>query len=344
MNVLFLCMDMEGLHGSFIHIMEYAEYFKSKGWNVTIGSVFIADVNRRLAEERGFKVCPLTKFPATEFDLVYALHLLLFPALVYKGLKYKKAISMSLSSFMEVEQLPPLQFLPQFDLIGAISREAVDESSRKYGLNPGIYTIIPNCIPLSFLSKSAQKQSWNKQIRKICVVTNHNVKELIALPEFVDFDIDYFGSKFNTARLITPELLLNYDAIITIGKTVQYGLGLGIPVYEYDQYGGCGYITPDNIAAEEEYNFSGRKTKRKLTARQIAEELVSGYSAAIANAPVLRKLALKRYAIDTLIEKQLTEINKSNQPRPKLKGEALAFANASLAALQYIFRGLLSSQ
>ena len=70
------------------------------------------------------------------------------------------------------------------------------------------------------------------------------------------FNISYFGGKNNVR--ITPDLLLKFDLILTIGKTVQYGLVLGIPVYNYDHFGGDGYITLQNIDFESNYGFTGK--------------------------------------------------------------------------------------
>ena len=57
MRVLFLCMQMNsGFHGSMLHVLEYAEYFIQKNADVHIGSVFISEENRKIAEDRGIHV------------------------------------------------------------------------------------------------------------------------------------------------------------------------------------------------------------------------------------------------------------------------------------------------
>lgn len=40
-------------------------------------------------------------------------------------------------------------------------------------------------------------------------------------------------------KSITLEILSQYDVAITIGKTVQYCLVMGVPVYVYDKFGSC---------------------------------------------------------------------------------------------------------
>lgn len=324
------------LHGSFLHILEYAEYFISIGYDVTIGSVYISPYNREIVEKRGINVFPVFQLPDVEYDIVYALHLIIFPALLLRGLKYKKAISMTLSAFLPIEMVPPIKFLPHFDMVNAISEEAVNSISRKFSIPNSMINVVPNHIPLNFVEMSHTKTEWNHAISRVAVVSNHSIDELKSLKEISTFKIDLIGKEYNNVKQITPELLLEYDALITIGKTVQYGLGLGIPVFEYDDYGGCGYITPENILDEEHFNFSGRKTRRKLTAEQILSELTQSYAQAVANAPILRELSLKRYSIDTLVQRQLEEITSRTLPHPKLKGDALLFANAAYASLSYM--------
>lgn len=335
-------MDMHnGFHGSFMHVLEYGEFFKQRGDEVVIGSVLISQKNREIAENAGFRVYHLNHLPIEEpYDLVYSLHLILFPALLARGLRYHKAIHMSLSALLPIERIPPSQFWPQFDLITAISPEVVQRHSDLYQVDPHLFTIVPNHIPLDFIRKANQKKGWNKEIAKICVVSNHFVPELFELAKIAPFEIIFYGSAYNNFQKITPDLLLNYDVIVSIGKTVQYGLGLGIPVFQYDKYGGCGYITPDNINFEEKTNFSGRGTANKMTAQILLKELQNGYSTANANVLKLKSFALEHYSITKLINQQLELISSRNLPHPKLAKDSYLFANAAYAAVNYIFSAL----
>jgi hypothetical protein len=66
--------------------------------------------------------------------------------------------------------------------------------------------------------------------------------------------------------------------VVTIGKTVQYGLACGVPVYVYDKFGGPGYLDRTNFAAAKRCNFSGRCCRRKLEPAQIGAEIVEAYN------------------------------------------------------------------
>jgi len=80
---------------------------------------------------------------------------------------------------------------------------------------------------------------------------------------------------------------LNYDIIITIGKTVQYCIAIAKSVYVYDYMGGAGFLAEDNFATNEFYNFSGRPFRKKTT-QEIFNDLLSGYNANIVYMEKLR--------------------------------------------------------
>jgi hypothetical protein len=82
------------------------------------------------------------------------------------------------------------------------------------------------------------------------------------------------GDRFERLSL---ELLAKFDAVVTIGKSTQYCLVIGLPVYSYDHFGGAGWLSDGNFAFEAFNNFSGYKTQRKLSAYQIASEIRDGF-------------------------------------------------------------------
>jgi hypothetical protein len=66
------------------------------------------------------------------------------------------------------------------------------------------------------------------------------------------------------------------DAVVSIGKTVQYAIVNGLPAYCYDHFGGSGWLSSDNFEKNADLNFSGRGFESK-GASQIVDELVHGY-------------------------------------------------------------------
>lgn len=338
MKILFLCMHMSGLHGSVLHTLEYAKFFKSLDAEVFIGTVFIDQEIRKLAASEDINFFRINNIPLDiEYDIVYALHLFLFPYLLMKGLTYKHSILGLLGVKVPLEQLPPSCIYPYLDLITAISPEIIARYREEFQLDEKLFTLVPNHLPMDFMEKSGVKTKWSAKIGKLAVVSNHSVPELREMAERAPWQTDFFGSEYENSVNITPELLLGYDAIITIGKTVQYGMGLGIPVFEYDYNGGCGWITPHNMEAEARTNFSGRSTYAKRDAAALIRDLEAGYANAASQAPALREKALGAFSIIRLITRQMKLV--SGLPphgTPVLSPDAWFYANTCYLAIENI--------
>ena len=120
-------------------------------------------------------------------------------------------------------------------------------------------------------------------LKRILVVSNHipqEVKEAQLLLLERGVDIELLGEKGEQYTRVTANLLNQYDAIISIGKTTQYCLVAGKPVYVYDKFGGYGYLNEENFDLAAKNNFSGRGGVSK-TAQEITNELIAQYKQAL---------------------------------------------------------------
>ncbi|MCP1222552.1 hypothetical protein NKW45_11925 [Acetobacter orientalis] len=132
-------------------------------------------------------------------------------------------------------------------------------------------------MPNPTLAKFKKNNKYSKNIKNILIVSNHipnEVMEAKSLLEAEDFKLHILGES-GKSELISPELLSNYDAIISIGKTVQMSILSGIPIYCYDHFGGPGWLRPHNIAQASRFNFSGRGFDEKKTSHTIYSEIKS---------------------------------------------------------------------
>lgn len=338
MKVLFLCMYMSGLHGSVLHVLEYAKFFRSMDAEVSIGAVFIDARIRELAVSEGINLYRINNVPVdTEYDIVYALHLFLFPYLLFKGLAYKHSILGLLSVKGPIEQMPPACMYPYFNLITVISPEIAARYHDEFQIDENLFTLIPNPLPLEFINASNTKNEWAEKIGKVAVVSNHRLPELLDMARLAPWQTDFFGSEYGNSVHVTPELLLGYDAVITIGKTVQYGMGLGIPVFEYDHNGGCGWITPHNMDSEALTNFSGRSTHEKRDAETLIRDIEAHYRNAASQAATLRGMALEKFSIIKLITRQIRLVS-GNAPmgKPVLTPDAWFYANTCYLAVDHM--------
>lgn len=92
------------------------------------------------------------------------------------------------------------------------------------------------------------------------VVTNHldpNLERLlVAATEKGLCRFTHFGLPHNNVS-VTADLLVNYDAVITIGRTVLLAAALGIPVYVCDRDGADSWLAHWNFAGSRYCSFSG---------------------------------------------------------------------------------------
>jgi hypothetical protein len=149
-----------------------------------------------------------------------------------------------------------------------------------------------------------------------------------------EINIVFAGSGGDKYELVTPKALLKYDAVITIGKTVQYCLACGVPVYVYDKSGGCGYLNKKNFTKNRLVNFSGRGNKKK-TSEQIFSEIINGYDDARKYQESVRDEMIQEFNLANYIEKLFIDESKE-----KLLPEALYnTAMASMAMSKWKLKG-----
>lgn len=115
---------------------------------------------------------------------------------------------------------------------------------------------------------------------RIAVISNHVPREVLQameiLGEFVQFDM--FGDQNISGAMavrVRAQTFDEVDAVITIGKTVQYAISASRPVYCYDVFGGPGWLDGGNLDQARFHNFSGRGFDKK-TSEEIAAELLDG--------------------------------------------------------------------
>ncbi len=145
------------------------------------------------------------------------------------------------------------------------------------------------------------------KLERVLCVSNHLPAELQGLRRALAGSavrVDFVGRRSGgRVRRVDARLLAAYDLVVTIGKTVQYALAAGIPVYCYDRWGGHGYLAMDSLEHAEATNFSGRCCGRRLTAEAIAAEIRAGFEAAFAGREGLHREARRRYRLKTNLER-----------------------------------------
>ena len=307
-NILITGYYLDGYHGSVMHICELAEELTHQGYNVTISSVKICSHIKQYLENRtGAKVYYFKNTPLEiYYDYVIAYHSPILTYLLTQGIKFNKLAIGSLSSILPLE-IPNILFTMGFPII-VHNYRLKEILAENFGIKEEKFLIFPNSVPQNYTTKVPQ------ELRKIVIVSNHIPKELLQAAKILKGkggSVDIVGVNHKTVP-VTSDLLDKYDLVISIGKTIQYALYKGIPAYCYDHFGGEGYITKENIDLEESYNFSGRRTFRKLAAQNLVDEILSGYSQALEVSQILTKIAHQRYSIKNKTEKLIEFMNNDN--------------------------------
>lgn len=335
-KILLTTTYVQNYTGSEISIYDLSKAFKDLGLEVIVGTFLYKEPLKNDFEKQDIKVYDLVKdkLPIKEYDLIWSQH---YPTLEYvllnKKVKAKKVIFSSLSHFEPLESPPT--FIEDISLVVAHSEE-----NKNYLIDKEVdqekIRILPNSVTQDFF-----KRVKVKELNRLAVVSNHIPKEIKLAVEELErkgVEVDKYG-KGNNEILIKPAILSRYDAVITIGRTVQYALALGIPVYCYDHFGGPGWITPRNINQAEGFNFSGRDTNRKLKGNEIVLEIENKFPEVLGDLDTLRNIAKERYNLnDNLKEvldelKNMSDVNISHirKKYPLLKNNSLVFTREFLA-------------
>lgn len=250
-----------------------------------------------------------------EYDLIIGHHNTIFmDCLMNRNITYKKVVFSSLSPAMSIE-FPPA-CANDLTLCMANSSETFHKM-KTLGVAEENIVVFPNYILPEFFVDCREKRM---QLQKICVVSNHVAGEVKTAAEILisnGIQVDLFGKEY-TSVSVTPQLLKQYDVVITIGKTVQYCFGSKVPVYCYDIHGGPGWLTMDNFAVAANYNFSGRGFDRKLTGMELVMDIIKGYPAALGNLELFHQIGKERYDLHVNLRRLLDKI----EALPQLDQEA----------------------
>ncbi|MGL4387172.1 hypothetical protein [Snodgrassella alvi] len=273
MNVLILTNHLIQLCGSEIQVLELYRYFKNNNHNTKIYANMIGLPIIEYFDQEDL-ISDIDQINLDIIDFIWSQHCIfasLFQNHLYKEL-HLKVVSVHLSPYemLELSSLPYMKLL-NCEFV-ANSYETRDKLI-SLGVDNNKILISGNCAPSQYLNKEPKV----KYLHKILVVSNHLVEEVITAVDILSkkYEVNIIGG--NKPKLVSPELINNHDLIISIGKTVQYGLLAGVPVYCYDHFGGPGYLDTKNFQKAKYYNFSGRGFNRK-TAEQIVFEIENNYN------------------------------------------------------------------
>lgn len=296
----------KGFSGSEIDTLNIAEWFVNNGYKVDIFCFEYGEELAKITDKRiriikyhdNSLLCP-------KYDVIWAHHFpLLYLVIFIRNVKAKYVHYVSLSSFVSIEALPC--YYKELTMVSTLSEEAKKQFISE-GYDGEYINIFNNCVTEDYFSS---KKKLSKKIRKICFVSNHVPDEIVQLQKLllkdgISFEIYGIGYKY---EMITPKVLKKYDVVISIGRTVNYSLSLGIPCYVYDLFGGDGYLTSKNLQKSFNYNFSGRLSKVKKTALELYEDILNNYVDCLKEQEICKKFAKTNFDLDHNLNRFLKEI------------------------------------
>lgn len=260
MRVLVLNDFLAEWTGSEIIALEVAQHF-----NATTSSFWcIEPLKAQLDDWRA-----LDEIDLSEYDLVWAQQHAVFPLLdrMKVGSSRPFIIWVSLSPYDVMDNVPKSILEAYADLIVCNSRETA--------VARGSETIFGNAAPNRFHFEREERE-----LRNILFVSNNQPVEMLEAEQLLQrkgYETRFLGRN-REFKLLEPSDLEWADCVVTIGKTVRYALASSTPVFVYDRFGGDGYLNAENYSINEANNFSGRPTCRKLTADQIAHEIIEKHN------------------------------------------------------------------
>lgn len=241
------------------------------------------------------------------YDYIWAHHYPLLDFILFdKKIKATYIHYIGLSSIAEFEAFP--QYYEDLSLISILSQEARNIVVHE-GYNTEKFNIFPNYV---LNTEVKEKHVVNPIIKKICIVSNHVPSELENSKELFEkkgISVDIFG-KNHVYKLITPGLLNKYDIVISIGKTINLAIALGIPSYVYDHFGGDGYIVPNNIQESFDFHFTGKCKRYKLSSKELVEEIITNYAECLKGINVCMNFAEDNFILEKLIDNTFKLLDK----------------------------------
>jgi len=308
--------------GSELIITELAEEFARRGLSATI---FANHFNEKFANKIESPSIHFERVKENinlrQYDLVYCQHQVLSffleQLIDMAGANGPHIFYGHLSPYEKLEFPGPWIEKSFGDLFLCNSLETM-EKMETLGLDVERLLLMPNPAPDSFFEIASAEGG----LKRLLVVSNHVPSELeqsFRLLRRRGIRTTLYGISGKYER-VTPKVMEGYDAVVSIGKTVQYSLAAKRPVYVYDQFGGPGWITHENFEQSARFNFSGRCTNRRMSAHKIVDELVSGFDRALHDVNDLSS-EVERFRLSSWLDGALLRVHSCRSPE---RGEILS--------------------
>ncbi len=323
-NILITQNHMVNLGGSELVTLELIDFFLENKANVYLYvAIMGGEVEKLLKKRKGVTICIANtsslKIDKINFEYVIIHHSLIPESLlwrVYNGKFNGKIIWQHMSSYLVLEQ-PFLHKLESeiSDIVLFNSKETEIELSKRINIPKEKKMVFANPVPDYFYK---QTRNNSTQLKKVLVISNHPPIEVIKALDLLSkegIETEIVGIK-NKQKVVNPNLLINADVVISIGKTVQYCIAVNTPIYCYDHFGGPGFLNSTNFAMAKKYNFSGRGFKEK-TATVIYREIKNQHLQSQKDINTIRKKHGEEFKLSVTMQVLFDKLKKTRHTPKK---------------------------
>jgi hypothetical protein len=265
--------QLEILAGSELFTAELAHSFRALGHEVTLFTFFKGDLARTI-EAQGIPVFDpgdAALLAQLGPDIVQTNHL---PCAHYLRAVIPDAIRVhSMLGALPNLEAPPLDG-DAYSLGLAVSEEVAERIGRSsFGRHVEV-ALFRNWFDDSAVATAEAREPH--ECLRVAVISNHLAVPLTdALAELEaagSVTVDYFGTERKPVA-INGTLLIQYDLVISIGRTVLLAAACGVPCIMADIHGSDGLLTVDNLDRVRTVNFSGRLNRRGITKAHLQDEI-----------------------------------------------------------------------
>lgn len=167
---------------------------------------------------------------------------------------------------------------------------------------------VPNPAPAGFALSAPPGRP--RKLRRLLSVSNHLPEELAAAFDILraaGVEVTRFGNPDGNRRLTAADVF-GHDAVVTIGKSVQYALRSRKPVFCYDHFGGPGWLDADSFPETARRNFSGLNAPDRRSAEDLAGLLRDGFARAAGFAARMDDALLAPYRLEDHIDRLVSRV------------------------------------
>lgn len=323
---------MANIAGSEIVAFEVAMCFKKNNYHVDMVVNYSDKPMSDLVQKGGINLLSTDDLPDPfNYDIVWTQHQIL-PLLVNHYIDNFN--NKTYFVFAHLSPYEPIETLGLYTerLIAnkiIVNSKETFEHLRTIGLPVNISEIFYNAAPSDFFTTNNRK---DYSLSKLLLISNHPPQEILEAIKILDIEYNISVRNIGLSGQVIkigPQDIQDVDAVITIGKSVQYAIASETPVYCYDRFGGNGWLYLKNYKKSEDFNYSGRCCLRRISARDIVNEIIEGYEKAKAEIYKIKNENRDKYCLDFYIRNIIKNYETNNRIKlinqedvQKIKNEA----------------------